>query len=140
MFHKNTKPLAFTPVGRKRRTEDMEMKRRHWKGGRPAKIIKRNRVIGVRMNDQEYYIVKHKSGKAGISLCRYLRETGINGEVKMRMSEEDRHIVTQLIGMSNNINQLAKLAHKGGMLTALLLFESYRNQLDQLLNTVKNDK
>jgi len=112
----------------------MEKKRRPWKGGRPAKIIKRKLVIGVR-----HFIVKQKAEKAGLSFSRYLREMGIKGEVKKRLTEEDRQIVLHIIGMSNNLNQLTKLAHQQGLLSVILLFENYRSKLDGLLNHVKHD-
>ena len=115
-------------------------KRREWKGGRPAKIIKRKLVIGVRLTPDEHFIIKQKAGKAGISISRFLRETGLRGEVKERLSEEDRQIVLHIIGMSNNLNQLAKLAHQQGLLSVILLFENYRDKLDGLLNRVRHDQ
>jgi len=117
----------------------MEKKRRPWKGGRPAKIIKRKLVIGVRLTTEEHFIVKQKAEKAGLSFSRYLREMGIKGEVKKRLTEEDRQIVLHIIGMSNNLNQLTKLAHQQGLLSVILLFENYRSKLDGLLNHVKHD-
>jgi hypothetical protein len=61
----------------------------------------------------------------------------LNGQVIAKLNEEERHFVRQLIGMSNNINQLAKRAHQEGLLKALLSFESYRGQLDNLLQKMK---
>jgi hypothetical protein len=137
LLHKNSS-LAFSPVGRK--SEDMEKVKKNFKGGRPAKIIKRDILIGVRFNKPEHFIVRHKSSKAGLSYSRYLREMGIKGEVKARLSEEDSHDVRKLIGMSNNLNQLTKLAHQEGLLKALLYFENYRNQFDELLKRLNRDK
>ena len=137
LLHKNSS-LAFSPVGRK--SEDMEKVKKHFKAGRPAKKIKRDILIGVRFNKLEEYTVRQKSAKAGLSYSRYLREMGIKGEVKARLSEEDRHIVLKLIGMSNNLNQLTKLAHQEGLLKTLLYFENYRNQFDELLNQLNRDK
>jgi DNA-binding phage protein len=54
------------------------------------------------------------------------------------MSEEDRHFVRQLVGMANNLNQLTKLAHQQGIMRALLYFENYRNQFDELLKALKH--
>jgi len=120
--------------------ETIAKKRRPWKGGRPAKIIKRKLVIGIRLTAEEHFIIKQKAGKAGLSFSRYLRETGLKGEVKERLSEEDRQIVLHIIGMSNNLNQLAKLAHQQGLLSVILLFENYRNKIDGLLNRVRHDQ
>jgi hypothetical protein len=117
----------------------METKRKTWKGGRPAKIIKRKLVIGVRLTTEEHFIVKQKAEKSGLSFSRYLREMGIKGEVKMRLTEEDRQIVREIIGRSSNLNQLAKLAHKEGLLRIILEFESLRNRLDEPLKKLKGD-
>ena len=61
----------------------------------------------------------------------------MQGQVIAKMNDEERQFVRDLVGMSNNINQLAKKAHQEGLLKALLLFESYRNQLDLLLQRMK---
>lgn len=56
------------------------------------------------------------------------------------MSEEDRQFVRQFVGVSNNLNQLTKKAHQEGLLTAVMLFEKYRNQFDEFLQKMRDDK
>ncbi len=85
----------------------------------------------------EYYVVKQKASKAGLGITVYIREMALHGEVIARMSEEERQFVREIVGMSNNINQMAKKAHQEGLLKALLFFESYRTQLNELLQRVK---
>jgi hypothetical protein len=41
--------------------------------------------------------------------------------------------------MASNINQMAKAAHQQGALTAMMLFEWYRKQFDELINRLTND-
>jgi hypothetical protein len=67
----------------------------------------------------------------------YIRQMALEGNVAVRMSEEERHFVRQLIGISNNLNQLTKKGHQEGLLTAVLLFEKYRNIIDELLEQLR---
>jgi len=61
----------------------------------------------------------------------------VKGHVQAKLNEEERQFVRQLVGMSNNLNQLAKKAHQEGLFKAWLLFETYRRQLDTLLQRIK---
>ena len=107
-------------------------------GGRPKKIVKREKFTGVRLTKSEHFIVKEKALKAGLPLSGYVRQMAINGTVKARLNEEERHFVRQLIGMANNLNQVAKSCHEEGVLKAILYFENYRTQLDELLKKLRD--
>ena len=85
----------------------------------------------------EYFVIKQKALKAGMHLTNYIREMALNGNVTARIGEEERHFTRQLIGISNNLNQLAKKAHQEGLLTAMMHFEKYRNIIDELLEQLK---
>jgi hypothetical protein len=39
--------------------------------------------------------------------------------------------------MANNLNQLTKKGHQEGFLTAVLMFEKYKNSIDELLEKLK---
>jgi hypothetical protein len=117
-------------------SEMMESEKRH-SGGRPKKVIKRESATGVRFTKTEYFVIKQKALRAGMHLTNYIREMALNGTVIARTSEEERHFIRQLIGISNNLNQLAKKAHQEGLLTAVLHFEKYRNIIDELLEQLK---
>ena len=99
--------------------------------------VKRQVVTAVRFTKTEYFVVKQKALKAGLGVTVYVRSMALNGKVSAKMNEEERQFVRDLVGMSNNINQLAKKAHQEGLLKALLLFETYRDQLDFLLQKMK---
>ena len=106
--------------------------------GRPRKEVKKNIVTGTRFSKIEHYVVRQKAIKSGLKPSEYIRQMAITGQVKARMSEEERHFVRQLIGMANNLNQLTKQAHQQGLLTALMHFEDYRNEIDGLLKSLRN--
>jgi selenophosphate synthase len=114
----------------------MESEKRH-AGGRPKKVIKRESATGVRFTKAESFVVKQKALKAGMRVTNYIREMALNGSVTARTNEEERHFIRQLIGISNNLNQLTKKAHQEGLLIAVMHFEKYRNIIDELLEKLK---
>ena len=106
-------------------------------GGRPKKQVKRETITGVRFTKTEYYVVKQKASKCGIGITLYIRQMALHGKILPRMNEEERQFVRQLVGMANNLNQLTKKGHQEGLLTAVLMFEKYRNIMDELLEKLK---
>lgn len=112
--------------------ESVEQK--HVKAGRPLKTIKKDIRAAVRFSQTEYFIVQTKATKTGLKISAYIREVAINTEIKPRLSDEDRHIARKLAGISNNINQLAKTAHKEGLLSAFQYFEIFKTAIDDFLN------
>lgn len=107
------------------------------KAGRPAKAIKKEIRAGVRFTQYEYYIIKEKAAQAGVNASVYIRQTAIQAKTIPRLTNEELHFVRQLIGMSSNINQVAKVCHQQGMYEAMQYFESYRNLMDTILKKLK---
>ena len=107
------------------------------KAGRPVKAVKKEIRASVRFTRPEYFIVKEKARKAGMATSTYLRQLAIHAQVTSRLNEEERHFVRQLIGMANNINQIAKSCHQEGALKAMIYFQAYRGLLDDLLKKLK---
>jgi hypothetical protein len=143
LLHKNSS-LLFLPLVEKELRQMIATEQRHIKqkeklmAGRPRKAIKREAATGVRFTKAEYFIVKQKAGTSGLKLTEYIRKMAIEGMVTARLNEEERNFIRQLIGMANNLNQLTKKAHQEGMLIAILHFERYRNEIDQLLRKLKD--
>jgi hypothetical protein len=108
--------------------------------GRPAKSVKKDIRAAIRFSKTEYFIIRQKAAKAGIKISAYIRQSAIEGVVTNRLTEEERHFVRQLIGMSNNLNQLAHNSHIEGMLRTVFYFESFRNQIDSLLRRLNHDQ
>ena len=100
--------------------ETVRMKKK--KGGRPPKKLKKELRITARFSKLEHYILQQKAGKAGINVSEFLRQTAITAKVTARLTEEERNIIRQLIGMANNLNQMAKVANREGMRSIRLLF------------------
>jgi hypothetical protein len=108
------------------------------KAGRPVKAVKKEVRACVRFTKTEYFIVREKASKAGLKASEYIRQITINGQVKNRLAEEERQFARQLIGMANNLNQLAKACHQEGLLQAMVYFETYRNHFDEILGKLKS--
>ena len=106
-------------------------------GGRPKKAVTREIIKGVRFTTVEYYVVKQKAAKSGMSITLYIRQMAMQGKIIARLNEEERQIVRQLVGMANNLNQLTKKGHQEGLLTAVLHFEKYRKLIDELFEKLK---
>jgi len=59
-------------------------------------------------------LVKIKPVTLGVTGPAYIREISISRNEKNRLTDEERILCGQLIGMANNINQVAKACHKEG--------------------------
>jgi len=116
--------------------ETVRMKNK--KGGRPTKRLKRELRITARFSKLEHYILQQKAGKAGINVSEFLRQAAITAKVTARLTEEERNIIRQLIGMANNLNQMAKVANREGMGSIRLLLESCLQQVHGLLNKLQH--
>jgi Mobilization protein NikA len=103
------------------------------KAGRPVQDNKKDVRAAVRFSALEYYVVKQKAIRSGLTISSYIRQTALSGKVISRLTTEEVHFVRQLIGMSNNINQVAKTCHSQGLFEAMAYFEQYQAQLDEIL-------
>ena len=115
--------------------ETVRVKRK--KAGRPAKAVKKEIRACIRFTRLEYFTIKEKAAKAGLKASAYIRQVGIYATVTPRLTDEERLFVRQLIGMANNLNQLAKSCHQEGALRAMQYFEGYRATLDEILKRLK---
>ena len=109
------------------------------KNGRPKKMVRKEIFKNIRFSKAEYFIVKQNASKAGLKITTYIRQMALQGKIISRLSEEERQFVRQLIGMANNLNQLTKKGHQEGFLTAVLMFEKYKNSMNELLEKLKGN-
>lgn len=111
--------------------------RKQKKAGRPAKTIKKEVRACVRFTKYEYYIIKEKSAQAGVKVSEFIRQTAIRSKIIQRLTSEEVHFIKQLIGMSSNINQVAKVCNRDGLYEAMQYFENYRNLIDTVILKLK---
>lgn len=107
------------------------------KAGRPTKAIKKEIRACVRFTRHEYFIIREKAAQAGVNASEYIRQTAIRTKITSRLTANEIQTVRQLIGMSVNINQVAKVCHREGLFEAMQYFEHYRNQIDHLLKKLR---
>lgn len=84
------------------------------KGGRPptGRIHKLSKSVTVKFSKPSYEALRLRARKANRKLAEYIRESALNGEVVSGHNAETVAIAKHLIGMANNLNQLAKLSHQ----------------------------
>ena len=86
------------------------------KGGRPpaGRVRKLSKSVTVKFSKPSYEVLKLRARKTNRKLAEYIRESALNGEVVSGHNAETVAIAKNLIGMANNLNQLAKLSHQRG--------------------------
>lgn len=110
----------------------------HNKGGRPLLgDAKKSEEIRVFFSKRELEVLEKKASSVGLSVQDYLRELVVKGYVKNIDTPEQQEVKRQLIGLSNNVNQLAKLAHVNGLKTMQKQVDGLLDELDGLLKKYK---
>lgn len=117
----------------------MTSKISHKKGGRPAKSLaeKRKYRLSLKLNTNEYLVLKSKAKTAEKNRCDFLRELILTGEVIQRFSAEQIDILRKIGGMANNLNQLVKLAHVQGVWHIEETAKKLLQMLDELLKRIR---
>lgn len=84
------------------------------KDGRPpaGRVRKLSKSVTVKFSKPSYEALRLRARKANRKLAEYIRESALNGEVVSGHNTETIAIAKNLIGMANNLNQLAKLSHQ----------------------------
>lgn len=85
------------------------------KGGRPQKVIKKSTMLMVRLSPLERIIITNKAQEAGMNPSEWFRLAARRAKVVPRLSKEEAGWLRSLSGLSNNLNQLTRLAHTTGM-------------------------
>lgn len=93
-----------------------EQDNRKSKGGRPAKKIKRDSHLMVRLTNAERFLIESKAKEAGLKPSEWFRQSAKRAKVVPRFRPEDAGFRRELAGMANNLNQLTKKAHQQGLL------------------------
>ena len=96
--------------------------------GRPtvADARRLSKAVTVKFSKTDYEALRTRSRKANKRLAEYIRESALHSEVVQPRTEADLKEYRTLVGMANNLNQLAKLSHQEGIYYTSL-------QLDRLL-------
>jgi hypothetical protein len=111
-------------LGLSEKDYDMEEAKRDSKnkGGRPAKAIKRNKLIGVRCSATERFIIEGKAKVANLTKSEFLRVSGLNGKIDIRkkaLPQEVLQGIASLNHLAANVNQIAKKRNSFDELNAM---------------------
>ncbi|WP_028523252.1 plasmid mobilization protein [Runella limosa] len=108
------------------------------KGGRPPLgESKKTEEIVVSFTKKEMEVLAGKAAEVNMSIQDFLRELVAKGYVKNIDTPEQREIKRQLIALSNNVNQLAKLAHLNGLKIMQKQVSEVLDFIDELLKKYK---
>lgn len=111
------------------------------KNGRPIKeiAVKKGYRVNVKMATEEYYTLKAKARDAGINISECMRRSIKNCVIQQRLSPEMLDHIRKLSGMANNLNQIARKANAQGYLNSRREYFFLADQIDSLLNLIRND-
>lgn len=106
-----------------------------YKGGRPNKAFseKRKYQVNVKLNIGERVFLKKKIRDSGLSCNDFIRQCIQKSEIRQRLTVEDIELLKQLIGMANNLNQIAKKANTHGYNSAKNEYLFLAENIDKLI-------
>ena len=109
------------------------------KGGAPKKKVKRELIIRIRMSATERYQIGDKAKAAGMRASTWLRASAKSAKIIPRLTADERRILWMLAELSNNLNQLTKLAHQLGLLRVVRQCEQVIKKIDETFKKLKTD-
>jgi hypothetical protein len=93
----------------------------------------------------EFERLEEKAKEAGLTMAVYVRRVSLDGKVIARLGQEDRELFRAVVGVSNVLDGLYKLAQKEGVEGAAegverakAIFEAARDSVDGILNKLKS--
>ncbi len=104
--------------------------------GRPPKAVKQEKFLGFYVTNVEHLVIEQKVFQARCTFSEFMRKMAVYGKVITRWTPEEREQIRMLVGISNELNEMAKIAKEEGMLTAILHFEKYRNLIDDAIKSI----
>ena len=82
----------------------------------------KSKHISVRLTETEYKVYKEYARRGGFTLSELIRLMMVKGKVGYRLPivvemPQRKEITAQLVGIGNNLNQITRHLHTGGLLT-----------------------
>jgi len=109
------------------------------KGGAPKKRVKRELIIRIRMSATERFQIVEKAKAAGMRASTWIRASAKTAKIIPRLTADERHILWMLAELSNNLNQLTKLAHQLGLLRVVRQCEQVIKEVDETFKKLNRD-
>jgi hypothetical protein len=80
---------------------------------RPKKENKKGCKMTVRFTNHDKVIIKQKAMLCGLNEAEYIRRSCTNKVIKPRLTENEIEFYRHLVGISNNLNQIARHFNQG---------------------------
>ena len=107
--------------------------------GRPSVADARrlSKAVTVKFSKMDYETLRTRSRKTNRKMAEYIRESALNSEVRLPHTEADMKEYRALVGMANNLNQLAKLSHQEGIYYTSLQLDRLLAEISDIVRTYK---
>ena len=99
------------------------------KGGRPSLDLPRNKQIKGSFTENDYGKILIIANELGLKPGEYISQIALSGRIIDTYSPSQKQAVRKLIGMSNNLNQIAKIANTTGIRLMVI-------QIDELIQEI----
>ena len=109
------------------------------KGGAPKKRVRREVILRIRMTATDRFYITSKAKDAGMKTSSWIRAAARNAKIVPRLTDDERRILWMLAELSNNLNQLTKLAHQLGLLRVVRQCEQILKEVDATLKHLNRD-
>lgn len=98
---------------------------------------KRKLTVHVSFTEAQLHVLRNNAARTALSVSAYVRESCLKGKLSAGLDEEERFFFRQLVGISNDLHRLATQAGEERMVGAMLIFEQYRQVIDELIEQLK---
>lgn len=95
--------------------------------------MKRSQRLTLNLTAAEYERLEGKANEAGVAMAVFVRRVSLDGKVIARMGQEDRELFRGVVGVSNTLDGLYKLARAEGAGEAMGAFAGARDAVDGLI-------
>ena len=109
------------------------------KGGRPKQAVSSTAVLVVRMTPAERLYIEQKAKAAGMKTGAWFRMAAKSAIIQARFTPEEIGWWRSLAGLSNNLNQITKLAHSNGIIYIITDLKKLLDNIASIMNQIKKD-
>lgn len=89
-------------------------------------MIYRTKKITVRLTEKEYAKLREMSATSGLKMEPVIRQILVGYEIRPRPNATYIKLIDQLAAVGNNLNQIAHLANRTGVVTEQQLKETHQ--------------
>ena len=92
--------------------------------------------IAVKFCTKDFYELKAKANRAGMSYSEFARLAIIGCEIRERLTPKQMDCIRKISGMANNLNQIARKANAAGYTNARTEYLYLAPEIDKILNKI----